>query len=384
MMNEVYSEPPVSVIIPAYNVEDYIAEAIESVANQTFDDWELIVVDDGSTDSTVDIVEEQFNKITNNRTTLIRQENAGQSVARNRGLSIASGSYIYFLDSDDYLNRNTLSSLYQTVIDNNLDIILFSSLAFADDKNPIGDDKRVRQRIEEYDRYADRHVESLTIRSGKQYLVESVQGNHFIPSSPFGLYRREILGDNPFITGIVYEDNPFMVSVLLRAGKIGVINDKYYMRRIRMGSTMHENKPNYYRNFISRFIISETIRKFLNDNHANKDVVGALTDLYSEFVSLALSDYSHFVENDAHSIDILDSIAPTSNAIFKAYYADRNKTIRELRLKDEEIHKLKDEIESIRHSRSFRIGVLLTSIPRFILSKIINFGTQRHNAHLHI
>lgn len=360
--------PVISVIIPAYNVEDYIAEAIDSVADQTFDDWELIVVDDGSTDSTVDIVEKEFSKIANHRTILIKQENAGQSVARNRGVSIASGSYIYFLDSDDYLKCNTLSGLYKSITDNNLDIVLFSSLAFADDKNPIGDDKRVQRRVEEYNRYADRHVQSLAIMSGRHYLVDSIEGNRFIPSSPFGLYRREILGDDPFITGIVYEDNPFMVSVLLRAEKIGVTNDKYYMRRIRMGSTMHEDKPNYCKHFVSRFIISESIRGLLNDC-CEKDVVNALTKLYSEFVSLAASDYSHLIEHDAHVMEDFDFSSPTSNAIFKAYYEGRKMMFAENHSRDAEICRLKEKIQSMRKSRSFRIGVAMTSLPRFIVSK---------------
>lgn len=369
MADDICVKPLVSVIIPAYNVEDYIAEAIASVANQTFDAWELIVVDDGSTDATSNIVGKQFNNIKRHRTELIRQENAGQSVARNCGVSHASGNYIYFLDSDDCLNRNALEGLYNAIVDNNLDIVLFSSLAFADDKNPIGDERLVRHRVEEYNRYADRHVQSLSIMSGKQYLVDSIEANRFIPSSPFGLYRKEVLGDKPFITGIVYEDNPFMVSVLLRAEKIGILNNKYYIRRIRMGSTMHENKPNHYKHFISRFIISESIRGLLSDCD-DESVIVALSKFYSEFVGLALSDYSHLIENDNHDKGAFDFSTSASNAVFKAYYEDRKKLFIEERSKDAEIRSLKEEIESLRQSHSFRIGLALTSLPRFFLSKI--------------
>ena len=83
--------------MPAYNAEKYIAEAIQSVLDQTFQDWELLVIDDGSKDSTAKIV----NSFSDPRIVLIQQENGGVSVARNAGLDLAKGKYITFLDADD-------------------------------------------------------------------------------------------------------------------------------------------------------------------------------------------------------------------------------------------------------------------------------------------
>src|SRR5687768_13986927 len=98
--------PLVSVIMPAYNVEKFIQQSIDSVLGQTFSSWELIIIDDGSTDNTVPIVEE--NQARTDKILLIRQENKKQAAARNAGLRIAKGRWIAFLDSDDIWLPNKL------------------------------------------------------------------------------------------------------------------------------------------------------------------------------------------------------------------------------------------------------------------------------------
>ena len=99
----------VSVIVPAYNVENYIGKGIESVINQSFKNIELIVVDDGSTDKTYSIARQYSSK--DNRIKVLRQKNKGVSAARNRGIMEASGKYLIFLDSDDWLDENTVEVL---------------------------------------------------------------------------------------------------------------------------------------------------------------------------------------------------------------------------------------------------------------------------------
>lgn len=101
------SNPAVSVIVPTYNAEEFVAECVDSVLGQSLSDFELICVDDGSTDSTCAIIQERANR--DARVSLIRQANAGPGVARNAGLERARGSYVYCLDADDYLERDMLS-----------------------------------------------------------------------------------------------------------------------------------------------------------------------------------------------------------------------------------------------------------------------------------
>ena len=102
--------PLISVIMPVYNVEQYLRRSIESVLNQTFKDFELICINDGSTDNSLEILNEYATK--DPRIQIINQENAGLSCARNSGLEIVQGEYIAFIDSDDFYATNFLEVLY--------------------------------------------------------------------------------------------------------------------------------------------------------------------------------------------------------------------------------------------------------------------------------
>ncbi len=115
--------PCISVIIPVYNTEKYIAQCLDSILNQTFQDFEAIVVDDGSTDGSVEIIEHYI--ATDSRICLIRQEqNKGPMVARQEGCNISKGCYIFFCDGDDTLPNNAFELLYNTAILNNADIVV--------------------------------------------------------------------------------------------------------------------------------------------------------------------------------------------------------------------------------------------------------------------
>ncbi len=114
------ANPAISLVIPVYNVEKYLKKALESVQNQTFKNFEVIMVDDGSTDKSVDIIKE-FCK-NNENFVFITQENKGPAAARNTALKACRGDYIGFMDSDDYLEPEFLESLYNAATENNADI----------------------------------------------------------------------------------------------------------------------------------------------------------------------------------------------------------------------------------------------------------------------
>src|SRR5690625_1653273 len=113
----------ISVIIPVYNVENYLVECMKSVVNQTYENIEIIAIDDGSTDNSLKILEDFA--LRNDNLTIVSQENSGQSVARNKGIKKAQGKYIYFLDSDDYILPQTFEQLINTLEENKLDLIRF-------------------------------------------------------------------------------------------------------------------------------------------------------------------------------------------------------------------------------------------------------------------
>src|SRR5699024_7704751 len=114
----------VSIIIPAYNVEDYIEQCIKSVIQQSYSNIEIIVINDGSTDGTRKIIEKYIEN--NENLVLKNQDNQGQSAARNKGIELSKGEYIMFLDSDDYLSTNTVKNLVSNIEKYEPDLIRFS------------------------------------------------------------------------------------------------------------------------------------------------------------------------------------------------------------------------------------------------------------------
>ena len=122
-MGENINNPKVSIIIPVYNTESFVEEAILSILNQTLSETEVIVVDDGSTDSSLEIIKTLAD--TDSRIKVFSQRNQGQSVARNLGLSIVKGEYIYFMDSDDILEKRHLSMLLQKMQRRTIGFCLF-------------------------------------------------------------------------------------------------------------------------------------------------------------------------------------------------------------------------------------------------------------------
>ena len=123
IQNKIDYTPKVSVIIPVYNVEQYLRECLDSVVNQTLKEIEIICVDDGSTDNSLEILKEYAKK--DKRITVIVQKNLHAGVARNAGLTVAKGEYIHFLDSDDWLDKNTYEDLYNLIKSKNVSLVLF-------------------------------------------------------------------------------------------------------------------------------------------------------------------------------------------------------------------------------------------------------------------
>ena len=123
----------VSVIIPVYNVEPYLKECLNSIINQTLKDIEIICIDDCSTDNSYQILEEYSKK--DNRIIILKNEKntGGPSTARNKGIDLAKGDYLYFIDSDDYIENNFLEEMYNTAKEYNTDIV--SNLNIIENNN---------------------------------------------------------------------------------------------------------------------------------------------------------------------------------------------------------------------------------------------------------
>ena len=124
-----------SVIVPIYNIEKYIKRCIDSVLSQTFDDFELILVDDGSPDNCPKICDEYAEK--DHRIKVVHKENGGLVSARQAGISIAKGDYVFNLDGDDAITSDALMSAYNIILDTKADMVSFSYRVYTNDK--LGD-----------------------------------------------------------------------------------------------------------------------------------------------------------------------------------------------------------------------------------------------------
>ena len=123
----------VSIVVPVYNVENFIRDCLDSLVNQSFKDMEIIVVNDGTKDNSMQIVEEFADK--DSRIVIVNQENQGLSSARNTGMKYIHGEYVTFVDSDDWVNSEYIGNLYRAIIENNADIACSSVIRKGKRKN---------------------------------------------------------------------------------------------------------------------------------------------------------------------------------------------------------------------------------------------------------
>lgn len=223
--------PKISVIIPVFNTEKYLREAIGSICNQTFQDLQIIVVDDGSTDSSPEILKQYAKE--DSRIEIITQPNQGQGAARNRGLEIARGEYVYFMDSDDILEPDCLKDCVELCSSNGLDYVTFDASAF-DCNGPITNG---------FDYNRSSIISQNHIWDSLELLELSLKKNCFLACAVLLLTRKNILTDNNicFPEGIIHEDNIFVFRIMLCAGKCQYIARPYFKRRVRSGSTMTSN-----------------------------------------------------------------------------------------------------------------------------------------------
>lgn len=211
----------VSVIVPVYNVENYLEKCINSVLEQTHQNFELILVDDGSPDKSGEICDRYAEK--DNRIKVIHKENGGQSSARNVGLNIASGDYFIFLDSDDFLNIHALEITVKNCINNNCEICDFSSLDTPDHSIPYYDD--VSNNIKVYE---------------TEYLLQNYHS--FLPlfnkSASNKLYSRNVFQKLRFPEGMIYEDTAIILQAYYETKKICITDAIMYYYYLSPNSTL--------------------------------------------------------------------------------------------------------------------------------------------------
>lgn len=205
--------PEISVIVPVYNTAPFLEECLGSIAAQTFPDFEAILVDDGSTDSSASIAGEFVKK--NSRFRLVRQHNMGLSEARNTGIRNAQGNWITFVDSDDVLAPDFLKTLWQAAIKMNVPVVASGKIAFA-----------YQAPQQKFGHGTSRKI------SSEEALVRAFYQNAIPDFSAWNkLYKKSLWENRIFPPGIYFEDMATIPAVLLEAAYVGICNAPLYFYR---------------------------------------------------------------------------------------------------------------------------------------------------------
>lgn len=207
--------PGVSVIVPVYNVEKYLADCVNSIVGQTFGDWELILVDDGSTDRSGAIADDLA--ASDSRITAIHTANAGPGAARNTGVAHSVAPFITFVDSDDYLSPDALALLLSAADATGAEVV----------STPL---RRTRRPI------FGRRNSAPEVVDPEQFVVDMLYQHTLSGSSNGKLFARRLLEAEKYKEGILYEDLELMPRLCLQANKIAVVDRNIYFYRERPGS----------------------------------------------------------------------------------------------------------------------------------------------------
>lgn len=250
----------ISVVIPVYNTEDYIAACLDSVIENTFKDFEIICVNDGSTDNTLKILNDYADKY--EKIKVISKENSGPSDTRNMGMEAAQGEYILFIDSDDYIEPKTLEFLYAEAKKDDLDQLYFCAQSFYDNDNI-----KCESLMNHYPRKADYNG----VMTGREMFIIQSKNGEFRPSPCMQFNKREFLNKYHirFISGMIYEDNPFTFQCLSYAKRVRYCNIELYHRRLRENSIMTGTQK--LRGSYNYFLVIKNIERIAKESHAADD-----------------------------------------------------------------------------------------------------------------
>ena len=298
-----------SIIIPVYNVEKYVKKCIESCMKQNINssEYEIIVVNDGSKDNSLNIIKELMPFFSN--VSLVSQKNKGLGAARNKGLSLSKGKYIWFIDSDDWIEENCLAEIINKLA--NIDVLAMGYIAA-------------------YDQYSKNKpcVPNLNARSGKELLTSS-----FIFPAQFYIYKKQFLENNKlyFHEGIYHEDFEFTPRMLFYAENISILNHPIYYFYKRPNSITTTANP---KKSFDLIIIANRLSQF------SETIDSKYKLIFNDLISLAIN-----------------------NALFNSFYMDKNTSNKLNNL----LHKNKELFFHLKSSRLLKYrfeGFLFSLLPQ--------------------
>ena len=271
----------ISVIVPVYNVSEYLSKCLDSILGQTFKSIEIIVVNDGSTDNSEEIVKEYQNRYMNIK--YFYKENGGLSSARNYGLEYASGEYVAFIDSDDFISFDMMEKMYNEISITRTDICVCEF-------NYVYGDKVVRS-------YSNlNYTEDLV----KKYLITP-------PMACTRLYKKELFNNIKFKEGIFYEDLELNPKLVKYTNKISFVNEGLYFYVVRSGSIMKQKEFND--KLYDIFKVLESNKEALYKDYPDEIEYMYIIHLLRT-ASLRFMEYDNFEDNINKIIDVMNNYFP--------------------------------------------------------------------------
>lgn len=260
----------VSVVVPMYNTEEYLTESINSLLNQTLEEFEIICVNDGSTDNTLTMINNMAKK--DSRIKIFNKPNGGCGSARNYGIDHVSGEYIYFFDPDDYLAKDSLEKFYNNASCNNSDMVL-SKIAWYWEGETVRFDKPGFN-LDEVFQDVDFNDFTFNYKDIKDYVLNS----YFAPWTK--LYKTSYIKryNFRFEENIAYDDVPFHIETVLKAEKISFIPEAFCYYRVTNDSSVNNTSTNS----ADIIRICDIIEEFLKNN-------GFFPEFETEFLNFKIT-----------------------------------------------------------------------------------------------
>lgn len=221
-------KPLITVIVPIYKTEQYLEKCVQSIVNQTYQNLEIILVDDGSPDCAGEICDCWQHK--DDRIIVIHQENAGTSSAKNRALDIAKGEYICFIDSDDFPEADMIEQLYNDIKQFKTDMAICEFTNFYREEDIVVKKKEA-------------HTEVITPKQALNRIYEPYSDRIIIPANK--LYHKNIWESIRYPIGRIYEDNAVIHKILAECDTISFNHNSFYFRRLRPDSIMGKSKAEF-------------------------------------------------------------------------------------------------------------------------------------------
>ena len=306
--------PKFSIIVPVYQVVEYLETCVKSLVSQTFKDIEIILVDDGSTDGSGLKCDEL--SLIDTRIHVIHQENAGVSVARNNGINHAKGEWILFVDGDDWVETSLCEQLYNTVTKNNCDVVFFSFFLSDGKSNKKGKLVTLRSGdVTEHKEYIEKKIIS-------QYYDDKIETNGVSAGTCWGkAIKKSIITDHKiqFVPGLIRaQDTVFWLNAVDKCQKVFFLDEPLYYYRISNNSITSGKK--YIPDSRDRFgMLLTEYSNFIIDNKKDEEYTQAF---YIRTIQVVYWNYLHNICNRKNSGSIITKVKSIRKLRNDKRYAD--------------------------------------------------------------